>query len=484
MWYRYILKLYEFREQFQMPGYIRGDLENWLRAPSGSYISNNISYKHGKFHIDDIVLPVIGLENNLETNGDPGFVNFKNNNLDFKENAKAFKILNGFTAPPFDKMGLISCERWDSLAINETPSQINPPDKSFGIETFDKVVFKWSDVLCAGRYRLLVANDPEFTDVVVDRELDLSTSAESLSEPGHTYYWKVTVIPLAKSINAKTVTTPVKSFTTMTFDEMNIYAKADKQYLEKEISYSEKFVASIVEGAGAGEYNPGTKAKMTAVINGAKSALKNINIQVYIDEAETKLKNDLNSLRVNVVTGVKPLIFKDNWTEIHNTETGETPADITGKDGVVTLESKKEGSSRISNNTPLEMGVMYTFSANIEVTDGWLVMGNQKDKNANFASVTNYCIIIKPDLIELQKYTETKTYFVIDASVNDNKVIKPNEWHDYEFGLLPVEGGVNVILKVDGNAVIDYLDTDNPLYYEGYFVTMAQPTNKSVKFRN
>lgn len=44
-------------------------------------------------------------ENNLITNEDPGFVDFKNQNFELKESAKVFKILKGFEPIPFEKIG-------------------------------------------------------------------------------------------------------------------------------------------------------------------------------------------------------------------------------------------------------------------------------------------------------------------------------------------------------------------------------------------
>ena len=488
MWYDYILKFYEFRNQFQEEGYVRGAIEEELRLPSGSYISNNISYKHGDFSVNDIDKPIIDFENNLKTDTDPGFVDYDGNNLNFKEDAAVFKLLDGFTPPPFDKMGLLKGFRWDNLGITEAPSVVSPVDGSVGKYTFDNVVFKWTDVLCAGRYRLIVAEDANFENIVVDKEVDSSSSTERLSEPAKTYYWKVVALPLAKSLLPDTTETKVSSFTTMSFEEMNIYAKADKQYLVKEIDYSRVFMESLVEGDAIGQYPTGSKMEIQKALNEANTVNKNVNVQYFVDEAINDLRNAVNDVRATVKFGFVKLTKFDaaSWREIHRlsgpTGAGENPAELIVADGIAELKSRPDGTSRIGATERLEMGVMHTFRANIADTVGWMALGKQEDIEAQFTATSNYCIVIKQDLIELQKYSEYKTWWVIDAAVNENKVIKANTWHEYAYGTFAVEGGVRVVLMVDGKTVIDFIDTDEPLYFEGHIAAHLQPENKSIKF--
>jgi hypothetical protein len=48
--------------------------------------------------------------NNYKTDGDPGFVDYKNGNFNLKPDSEVFKKIPGFEPLPFDKMGLFSDE--------------------------------------------------------------------------------------------------------------------------------------------------------------------------------------------------------------------------------------------------------------------------------------------------------------------------------------------------------------------------------------
>lgn len=44
--------------------------------------------------------------NNYRTDGDPGFVDYKNGDFNLKSDSEVFKKIDGFEALPFDRMGL------------------------------------------------------------------------------------------------------------------------------------------------------------------------------------------------------------------------------------------------------------------------------------------------------------------------------------------------------------------------------------------
>ncbi|WP_036963627.1 Ig-like domain-containing protein [Promicromonospora kroppenstedtii] len=87
-------------------------------------------------------------------------------------------------------------------------------------------------------------------------------------------------------------------------------------------------------------------------------------------------------------------------------------------------------------------------------------------------SNSGYLVVIKEDVIEMQRWKPD--VFMID--VFPNTVIEPGSTHEVTFGTVAVEGGVRVVLRVDGEPVWSYLDDtpDNPLAAPGYFTVYRQ----------
>ncbi|MFE6968546.1 Ig-like domain-containing protein [Isoptericola sp. NPDC057653] len=87
-------------------------------------------------------------------------------------------------------------------------------------------------------------------------------------------------------------------------------------------------------------------------------------------------------------------------------------------------------------------------------------------------SSSGYLVVIKEDVIEMQRWKPD--VFMIDTF--PNTVIEPNSTHDVTFGAVAVEGGIRVVLRVDGEPVWSYLDdtADNALATDGYFTVYRQ----------
>ncbi|WP_168121598.1 Ig-like domain-containing protein [Paenibacillus sp. HB172176] len=78
-----------------------------------------------------------------------------------------------------------------------------------------------------------------------------------------------------------------------------------------------------------------------------------------------------------------------------------------------------------------------------------------------------YLVVIKEYDIELQSWKPGQTMIQIIP----NTVMPAGGEYEIEFGAVQTEEGERVILKVDGNTVLNFLDTDenNPIASEGYF---------------
>lgn len=489
MIYKYINDMYEYRYISQAKNYVRGSFEDDLRRPSNLYIENNVSYKHGAFNMEPVGMDtVIGLENNLVTNENPGFKDPDNGNFNLNQNSKINKLLPGFEDIPFDSMGLIKGTRWDSLKVSE-PVLLNPANNSNGTEKFDAVAFGWKPVYCSGRYKITVASDAEFKNIIFEKEIDNAGIQAAVPEMGAKYYWKVTAYPMAKSINQEPCESEVYSFTTMTYEETKLFSDGDTQYLEAEINYSQKFADRIIEGTQVGEYAPGTKAAIYKAIGEANNVLKNETVQIYIDNAVQKLKGTVNKQRENIVSGFVKLddFTLNGWSSVNNTDGiiqgGEIADKVTAENGIVTMECKEQGYSQVMYNKQLEMGIMYAFRMKLASIEQWPILSMQEEPNVNWRFTNNYALVIQQGTIELQKYTPDKMYSIVQSVENNGVYVQGDTWHDYACGSFATKDGVRVVIMIDGKIVIDYLDTNaDAIYGERYFVTFNYPVDKMVQF--
>lgn len=56
--------------------------------------------------------------------------------------------------------------------------------------------------------------------------------------------------------------------------------------------------------------------------------------------------------------------------------------------------------------------------------------------------------------------------------------------HDVEYGAINIEGGVKLVFKVDGQAIIEYEDKDNAFTDEGYFSLMVRGNGNKIELSN
>lgn len=77
-----------------------------------------------------------------------------------------------------------------------------------------------------------------------------------------------------------------------------------------------------------------------------------------------------------------------------------------------------------------------------------------------------YLVVVKPDIIELQKWIGGREYLI----EYENKWVKEGEWHNYQFTTKKQDNGVLASLVIDGDVVFSYLDeSDKKLTISGLF---------------
>lgn len=70
---------------------------------------------------------------------------------------------------------------------------------------------------------------------------------------------------------------------------------------------------------------------------------------------------------------------------------------------------------------------------------------------------------------------------VADLVVDVESSLVDGNFHDIEYGAVNIEGGVKLVFKVDGKALIEYEDKDNAFTNEGYFSMMVHGNGNKIE---
>ena len=101
---------------------------------------------------------------------------------------------------------------------------------------------------------------------------------------------------------------------------------------------------------------------------------------------------------------------------------------------------------------------------------GWIGLCFRATSTQAFAWSGNpqYLLIIKPDMIEMQKWFNSQQMLATPAVTN---VIKHDTWQEYSIVTKNLEQGVQIILTVDGVEYLNIMDTAAPFApADGYFM--------------
>jgi len=241
--------------------------------------------------------------------------------------------------------------------------------------------------------------------------------------------------------------------------------------LEKAITEATKFEAGVTEGepGEVANYKVGTKDKLKAAIAAAKAAVETAASKEDVDAA-IKALND-------VVTDVK---MNDANECVHTIRTLDlsqwkltsplAAATIEENGGIIAIVPDEAESTSYEFKTPLTSKQMMRMTLKYDTTGNWDAISTRKVASGLTPTQSRgYFFVIKDDLIEFQKYTAKSKGKILVTVENNNQIFKPGVTHDITVGSVNVEGGVMNKLIVDGETIIEYLDTEDPIYDQGYF---------------
>lgn len=455
----------------------------WL-APQENVYKNNVIYNSN---------PVMGntehetgslWENNYNVpEGTEIFEDYENRNYNIKPDSAVYDVIDDFEPlPPLEKIGVVT-EIHPKINIGNIQPvyPINDPDE----RTFPSdISFKWTHSPIATYYFLEIARDKEFTDLIgkyqtkensyiFTGELDIDSE----------YYWRVTAQCYGVAVEKAEVVMDAAVFRTYTYEEAAANTTLDLTAFETQYAYVQSVAETITEASGTdigiAVYKVGTKEKLAGLVESSKKRVEGYALQREVDNEVRFMKKELINI---LMENAEPYARSYSADDISMWNGSSKSAVIEAVDGAVSIKGPS-GSVIAYDNRLLAPGEKVSLKMNFGKNTDWDAFGVKQVETKGKSMVTaakGYYIIVKRDLIELQKYPSNSGNILTEV-VNAGSIIKPDTYHDVEVSCTPEGDGVRIVFKVDGNIIIDYSDETDPITDLGYFSIQAFAGGINIK---
>lgn len=470
--YAYLKKVYDLKMQMKSDDYVRGEEENYVRAPmenvymrnviiGGSEIVNSERGRSTATHKDNLALPY----------EDIGFKDLENHDFRLNEDARIYSLIPGFEDVRFERMGLVSENgMWEELPELTKVNAIAPMNGEKTLNEPESIMFKWSPSIGADNYTITIANDPQFKEVILEDVAWYPEYNASLTELGHKYYWRVTANASAKSLKNKSLVSDVFSFETMTEEEYAKYSKPDKYNLEVLVGTVENFYNNITEGTEGGQYKPGTIDELKLAVNSAREVANKAKRQNEVDTVVTKLTESLNLAK----TKVNPrFVYLDDFNPESWTSTVVNSQSRFKKTSEGMSIDAFYGGETAYTGSQTGLGDIYCFRMKVDNFTQWMGILPRHDYMGGSAKYWN---IMKPDLMELQYYLRSSVFL----DYKYTSVFSSDEWHEVQIGSVPTDKGIWNVLIIDGQEIFNYIDAEYKIYADGWLTITVNEGNGNI----
>lgn len=191
------------------------------RLPKYNIITDNFVYSHEEPQIAEMVAECGTVSENIEISDTNGFVGYETDDYSLDIESDFYNQSETLRNTSFKEVGLSSDHKVGDFYL------LYPYDDTV-IRNKD-CFLSWSNASGADAYRVEVARDAAFEDVVLDDETNETFYMLPEQESDTKFYWRVTACPDSESFGNINKTSCVKSFYTMTdrelLDEMLADAK-------------------------------------------------------------------------------------------------------------------------------------------------------------------------------------------------------------------------------------------------------------------
>lgn len=460
--------------------------DGYIRAPYATVMVDNISNKDIREHLAsnkrgadfDRVAELGTVENNSSTPDASIYVDFEHMDMRLKMGTELQKKHpNNLNEENFDinKIGIT----WDPKEKLDTSFvKYYPADGAVNVDN-SECTFFWSPAIMADKYRIQVATDENFTDLIIDDETYYNNyTTDMLNSEETKYFWRVSAINERRYYEtAWDAKDGVGSFTTVAVDGNDV------QSLERAIKNAKAKADQIVDGVN---YTEGTKQKALGAIAKAEKVLKEqaatasrSKIQSTIYELDYALKKCVDNLILKFVSPTEWFSSeKPYFDEVYPGRTVNFVANET--DGIIFETDNSEGGTNgFGSKEHHDRDSIFCFQMKINTNNSWggfSLRHNVKD----IGYMGNcYTIVVKNERIELQRTGGTG---YMAAAVNDG-IIESGKWHDVAFGCVNSILGTRVIFIVDGRYVFDMIDSESTISDTGYFSVFTGARGYNMYFK-
>ncbi len=386
----------------------------------------------------------------------PPFVDEKNGNFNLTDYSKVEEYFDmnafpDFKVPKIEEIGI----EGEETDVMKPFNLIAPVNGDTNVDAYD-VTLCWEDYSGADRYRLIVAKDKNFENIICDEVLYATYKwFRNLDFDETTYYWKVEGFCSDRVYGGNNRiwnSDGVRSFTTAK------YEKVDTSEIKELIEKARAEFDSVEEGDAPGEQKAGSKeafkkeideCEKTVMSKGLTNKMLN-NVKDRLAKASNAFDANKNTETINISKLLK--------------ETSKWNGNAVVSGGVAKFETSSWGGY---NGDLVKAYNNVKMKAAFDITDiGYTSIGVRAVSTEIEPWLTKeYIFLVKKNVIELQKFNGSKRFF-FDVP---NTYIKSGVQYDIEFGATSEGDNVRVILKVNGEEVFNYLDTENIIDLPGFF---------------
>ncbi len=380
-------------------------------------------------------------ENNHSFDGWPQTVTNKKNDPRITDWSQIKEVIPDFEELNPDEWGI---EGEDEIFLEDF-NLMSPVNGATDVDAHDATLL-WSERAGGNRYRLVIATDKDFKEIVYD---DIVTrnyvTLTNLRYGSRTYYWKVQAISDHYKCKENTKWNSDGVYTFRTAESENV----DKYILEQTILKTRKEYDSAEEGDKPGQFAVGAKAKFLPYLERAEEIFASkTSTKKQVDRQTEKLENEY--LNFSVFRNAEKINIGTLISDMSGWQGGKPSGGVVKVANAATYGYKGD---KLKPNHVVKMKTKFNWTQDT----GWASIGLRASAVTGTCWYNKqYAFLVKKNVVELQSWGVSTEATIFKEYTND--FFKDGVEHDVEFSALNEAAGVRIKLVVDGEEKINYLD--------------------------
>ena len=360
------------------------------------------------------------------------------------------------------KSGIYEDENRSFVKELNSFSLIGPENKSENVAA-DEVMFEWEKVDDAKNYLFTLSTDRDFKNIISNKLVNKNyVTIEKLNYSNTRYFWRVKALPnvIKNMADVQPVECREEYYTFLTAKKAILNKTKVSEFIETAVARS----AGLEEGGAPGELKEGTQKQIESLIADAKNMEKNENVsQKEIDAWVESANSQFESLYYR-----RNPEYYDLTPALKNVMLWSVEPNTTMMDGGRMIQ-RKSREDVFGLRDKIASHMIMRFDLKTDTLQSWIGFGLRAQNGPDLVAWggnPQYCIIIKEDMIELQRFGGK--HFLVEYP---NEYVKAGETHSYELGAENMDdGSVKLRMLVDGKNVFEYTDNDgSQIVNSGYF---------------